>query len=118
MGQEDSFHCRSTPVSYQPGAHFSSECESDDSSISSASRVAGVEPVSVGGETYETTHVETRSVLGGGTSGTATHEEWRRRSDGLLLKRTAGSEADTSDAGGTHYSEQYTIRLLSVTPRR
>ncbi len=117
-GQEDAFDCHSTPVSVQPGSRFSSHCESEDSSISSSSRVLGVEPVSVGGESYDATHIETRSVLGGATTGTSKREEWRRRSDGLLLKRTAESEADTSDAGGSHYSESYTIRLLSVTPKR
>ncbi len=117
-GQEDSFHCRSAPVSTQPDSRFSSSCESDDSSISSTSRVIGVEPVSVGSETFDTTHVETRSVLEGKTSGSARRDEWRRRSDGLLLKRSAESEGDTSTAGGSHYSEQYTIELISTTPRR
>ena len=117
-GQEDSFHCHSTPVSGRPGSHFSSECESEDSSISSSSRVLGVESVSVGGEPYDATHIESRSVLGGETSGSSKHEEWRRRSDGLLLKRSAESEANTSKAGGSHYSEHYTIQLLSVTPQR
>jgi hypothetical protein len=117
-GQEDSFRCHSGPVSAQPGSHFSSSCKSDDSSISNASRVVRIERISVGGETFDTTHVQTRSVLGGKTSGTSRRDEWRRRSDGLLLRRSAENEGDTSAAGGSHYSERYTIELLSTTPRR
>jgi uncharacterized protein YaiE (UPF0345 family) len=117
-GQEDSFSCRSAPLSMRQGAHFSSSCESDDSSISSTSRVIGIESISVGDETYDTTHVETRSALEGKTSGSARRDEWRRRSDGLLLKRSAESEGDTSVAGGSHYGERYTIELLSTTPQR
>ena len=117
-GEEDAFRCHSTPVSTQPGSRFSSFCKSDDSSISSTSLVIGVEPISVGGETYDTTHVQTRSVLAGKTSGTSRRDEWRRRSDGLLLRRSADSEGDTSVAGGAHYSERYSIELLSTTPRR
>lgn len=117
-GQEDVFHCRSDAVSARPGAHFTSYCSSDDSSIDNTSRVIGIEEVAIGNESFVTTHVQTRSVFGGANSGTAQRDEWRRRSDGLLLRRSVKSEADTSQAGGTHYSERYTIRLLSTTPRR
>jgi hypothetical protein len=116
--QNDSLRCHSSPVSGRPGARFSGFCESDDFSISNRSRVVGVELVSVGEETFDATHVETRSVFGGESSGTAARGEWRRRSDGLLLRRSVESEADTNAGGGSHYSERYTIRLLSVTPRR
>jgi len=117
-GQKDAFHCRSTPVPRTPGGRFSSTCRSDDSSISTESRVVGVEPIRVGGKTFEATHVESRSRFGGRNSGTARRDEWRRRSDGLLLRRRVESEADTNRAGGTHYSERYTIRLLSTRPQR
>lgn len=117
-GQEDSFRCHSGPVPTEQGSHFSSFCRSDNSSISSTSRITGVERISVGDEAFDATHVETRSVLGGKTSGTSRRDEWRRRSDGLLLRRSAESEGDTSAGGGSHYSERYTIELLSTTPRR
>ncbi len=117
-GQEDSLRCRSTPVSGRPGARFSSFCESEDFSIANRSRVVGVERVSVGGETFDATHVETQSVFGGENSGTSRREEWRRRSDGLLLRRSVASEADTNAGGGSHYSERYTLQLLSTKPQR
>ncbi|HKB50968.1 MAG TPA: hypothetical protein VKC63_06020 [Solirubrobacterales bacterium] len=121
-GQEDSFHCHGISASgtstLRAGARFSSVCKSEDSSISTASRVVGVERVAVGAESFDAIRVESRSTLGGKTSGSAKREEWRRRSDGLLLRRSAESEADTSAGGGSHYSERYTLQLLSTKPRR
>lgn len=122
FGQEKSLRCHggapAGPQSLRPGARFSSFCKSNDSSVSSAARIVGVDRVSVGKETFDTLHIESRNVLEGDPSGTAKREEWRRRSDGLLLRRSSESDVDTSAGGGSHYTEQYTIRLLSATPRR
>jgi hypothetical protein len=121
VGQEDSFRCSGVPVGraqLRPGAHFASSCRSDDSSLSSVTRVVGIEMVSVGGKKIEATHSMSRSRLEGGTSGTGRREEWRRRSDGLLLRRTVSSDAESSGSGGTDYNESYTLQLLAVTPRR
>jgi hypothetical protein len=117
-GQKDSFRCRSDGASFKKGSRFTSSCKSEGSSISTASRVLGTGSVTVGGVAFDTTQIESRSVFGGENSGTAVRHEWRRRSDGLLLRRAVRSEADSNIAGGTHYSEQYAIRLLSTTPRR
>jgi len=120
FGQEESLRCHGeAPAgSLGPGARFSNLCKSGDSSISSSSRIVGVDRVSVGNETFDTLHIKTRNAVEGDPSGTAKREEWRRRSDGLLLRRSAESDVDTSAGGGSHYTEQYTIRLLSATPRR
>ena len=122
FGQEESLRCHGEapagPQSLRPGARFSSFCKSNDSSVSSAARVVGVARVSVGKETFDTLHIESRNVLEGDSSGTVKREEWRRRSDGLLLRRSAESDVDTSAGGGNHYTERYTIRLLSATPQR
>lgn len=116
--QEDSFHCHSGAASARAGARFASFCSSDESSISTKTRVLGGATVYVGGVAFDTTQIESQSVFGGENSGTAERREWRRRSDGLLLRRTVRSEADSDLAGGTHYTEHYTIRLLSTTPKR
>jgi hypothetical protein len=122
VGQENSFECRGASVSaaqLRPGARFSSSCASEGSSISSAVRIVGIEPVSVGGEKFDAIHSTSRSLLSGETTGKASRDEWRRRSDGLLLRRSADSDAETSGEGGdTHYSEHYTLQLLAVTPQR
>jgi hypothetical protein len=118
VGQKDSFHCHSDATSARIGSRFSSFCESDDSSISTTSHVVGTAKVYVGGVPYDATQVTSSSVLGGADSGSAQRREWRRRSDGLLLRRTVRSEADTSTAGGSHYTEHYAIKLLSTAPKR
>jgi len=118
VGQKDSFHCHSGATSAKAGASFTSFCESDDSSISTTTHVRAGEKVYVGGLAFDATPVESRSVFGGAESGSAVRREWRRRSDGLLLRRSVRSEADTSTAGGSHYTERYTIKLLSTTPKR
>lgn len=116
--QRDAFRCHGDATALKPGARLTSSCHSDSASISTTSHVLGRGNIVVGGVAYDTTQIDSRSVFGGENSGTALRREWRRRSDGLLLRRTVSSEADSSIAGGTHYSEQYTIRLLSTTPRR
>jgi hypothetical protein len=122
FGQEESLRCHGNapagPQSLQTGARFSNLCTADGSSISSASRIVGVDRVPVGDETFDALHIKTRNAVEGDPSGTATREEWRRRSDGLLLRRSAESDVDTSAGGGSHYTERYTIRLLSAKPRR
>lgn len=121
-GQEDSLRCHGDSASGTPtsrvGARFSSVCKSDSSSTSTALRIIGVEKVAVGDEAFDATRIESRSTLRGETSGFVKSEEWRRRSDGLLLRRSSENEADTSANGGAHYSERYTLRLLSTEPRR
>lgn len=122
FGQEEALRCRGeAPAGSQglrPGVRFYNLCKSDDSSISSSSRIVGVEPVPVGNETFGAFRIETRNIVEGDPSGTAKRTEWRRRSDGLLLRRSAESEVDTSAGGGSHYTERYTIRLLSTRPQR
>lgn len=122
FAQEDLFRCRG--ISMPPrqlqrvGARYSSSCESEDSLVSNASRVLGFETLAVAGEPFPAIHIETRSELEGEFTGTSRREEWRRRSDGLLLRRTVSSSTDTGAGGGTHYTEQYTIDLLNPEPRR
>jgi hypothetical protein len=122
VGQKDSLRCRggtgSESLVLEPGARFSSSCDADGFSISSAWRVVDFEPVAVGGDAFDAVHLESRSTFEGDNSGTARREEWRRRSDGLLLRLSSESDADSSAGGGSHYTEQYSLRLLAVTPRR
>jgi hypothetical protein len=119
--QEDSFRCRGTAMprsAVKAGASFTSSCHSDGSSVSTVSRVVGLGAVTVAGESHKAIQIESRSELEGEVSGTARREEWRRRSDGLLLRRSASASTDTGIGGGTHYTEQYKIELLETQPQR
>jgi hypothetical protein len=102
----------------KPGMGWTGHCETGDSSRESVFRVLGFEPVRVGDSSLEAVHTRTRLRLVGSYSGSASHEDWRRRRDGLLLRRrvrTDGFWAGTVDAD---YTERYEIRLRSVQPER
>lgn len=122
VAQDDSFHCDGDPVTIppraQPGFRFSGRCRSDDSTVVNDSRLAGFGPVHVGGKTFPAVHTITRSRIEGSSSGISRREDWRRRSDGLLLRRSAQSSVESDTLGGTHYAESYALRLLDTEPRR
>jgi hypothetical protein len=122
VGQDDSFRCHgdsiAIPSQARPGFHISVKCRSSDSTIVNRSRLVGFERFAVGGKTFPAVHTVTDSRIEGTQSGISRREDWRRRSDGLLLRRSAQSTADSDTLGGTHYVESYTLRLLDLEPRR
>lgn len=107
----------STRSSRQVGTRFSGRCEAKngDAAISD-SRVASIEKIEVGGKMYDAVHTISDVQLEGDVEGTAHREDWRRRSDGLLLRRKTSSEAKMSGTIGADYEESYTIQLQSVEP--
>jgi hypothetical protein len=119
--KEDTFECEggsvTDPASERAGASFESTCRSADSSVSSVSRVLGFEPVKIAARTFTAVHTLTESRIKGSSSGSFRREDWRRRSDGLLLRRSSQSVIDLDTAGGTHHTEAYTLRLLDPRPR-
>jgi hypothetical protein len=120
--REDTYHCRggapSRRLLRQLGTRFSSSCVSDSSRADSVSQVVGGEKVRVAGEAIDAIHTISSVVLDGNISGATTRDDWRRRSDGLLLQRAVGTQAKMSGTVDADYSERYTIKLLSVRPRR
>jgi hypothetical protein len=121
--QDEPFRCdggsTTGPAATRPGFRFSSNChDGDDATIASSSRVVGTTPVRVGDETFPAVHTVTDSHIEGTTSGISRREEWRRRSDGLLLRRSVQNSAEADIAGGVDYTESYTLRLLDTEPRR
>lgn len=122
-GREDEYTCSgdaaSTRSSRTPGTRFQGRCESGDgeNTVVSHSLVEGIEKVTVGGRRYDAVHTSTDVRLRGATEGTAERDDWRRRSDGLLLKRVSRNDVDLSGAIGGTYEESYTIELLSVEPK-
>jgi hypothetical protein len=120
--KRDSFRCGADsagdPSLERPGSRFSSSCRSSDSTVASHSRFLGFGRIPVGGQTFAAAHIVTDNRLEGASSGSSRLQDWRRRSDGLLLRRSAQTILDTDTAGGTHYAESYTLRLLSSRPKR
>jgi hypothetical protein len=119
--RESTYRCTGDAASNrsarQVGKRFKGRCVSKTgASATSTSLVEAIEKVDVGGGPYDAVHTVTDVKLEGDVTGTATREDWRRRSDGLLLRRVTGSEARMSGPIGADYSESYTIQLLSVDP--
>jgi hypothetical protein len=117
------YRCREPPrpiVGRQrPGMSWTGSCTSGDSSRKSVFRVLGVMPVGVGGRRYEAVHTRTRYSMLGGYTGSSGEEEWRRRGDGLLLRRVSWTDAHSGGAPvAADYRERYSLRLISTRPQR
>lgn len=120
--QESSYRCRGDKPSKRElrrvGTRFSSRCVSRSGAAESDSRVAEVEEVTVAGEPIEAVHTISNVVIDGEVSGSTRREDWRRRSDGLLLRREVEVDGRRSGTIDADYAESYEIELLSVEPRR
>lgn len=120
--QEDAFSCRGPagvqPSKLRPRAHFEDSCQSDDTTLRTSSRLLGREKVMVGGHGYMAAHILGRARLQGATSGVSVRQDWRRLSDGLLLRRVVGGSTESGTAGGTDYHEHYRLHLLDAQPQR
>ena len=117
------YTCTGDPASKrssrQVGKTFHGRCESDegDSGVSET-LVEGIEKVDVGGKSFPAVHTSSHVKLDGQVAGTAKRDDWRRRSDGLLLRRVTSSDAKLSGTIDADYHESYSLQLLSVTPRQ
>ncbi len=102
----------------QPGMRWAFHCEDDEASAENVTRVIGVEKLEVDGRSVDA--VRSRSIISleGEVSGTDRREEWRRRSDGLLLRRTDDVNTSLDILGGADYEERYSLDLISAQPQR
>lgn len=102
----------------RPGMEWTFECVADEASARNTSRVIAVEKFEVGGQIYDAVRTKATITLKGEVSGTDRREEWRRRSDGLLLRRVDDIEADLDILGGASYDERYSLSLVAPEPER
>jgi hypothetical protein len=121
--RESTYTCTGDPASKrsarQVGKTFHGRCESDEGDTAiSKSLIKAVEKVDVGDRSYDAVHTTTEVKLEGHVTGTAERDDWRRRSDGLLLRRVTSSDAHMSGTIDADYTESYRIELLSVNPRQ
>jgi hypothetical protein len=117
-----SYACRGDDIpvaaDQRPGVGWTFECVADGASATNVSRVVAIEELEVGGQAYDAVHSRSKITLEGEVSGTDRREEWRRRSDGLLLRRVDDIEANLDIIGGASYEEHYSLSLLSSEPER
>lgn len=103
----------------RPGMSWTGSCSSGEGSRKSSFRVLGVAPVRIDGRRFEAVHTRTRYTMLGGYTGSSGEEEWRRRADGLLLRRVSWTDAHSGGAPvAADYREHYSLRLISTRPRR
>jgi len=116
------FSCQGGATPYTPGLRvgmrWNTACTSEDSSVTNEVEVVGMETVRVAGREIPAVHVSSDTTLEGDPEGTAGQDSWLRRSDGLLLRRTASSDAQVETAGGGRFRENYELELISTRPKR
>jgi hypothetical protein len=95
-----------------------SRCASGGDLISNTGKLIGTESVEVGGRSFSAFHVRTDIAISGSNSGAGRSDEWRRRSDNLLLKKEVSTDASFTEEGGGNYGERYSLLLLSTSPQR
>ena len=120
--QEDRFTCDGrtslSPSNGRPGQNLRAACTSVTASALHEMEVVGLPRMSVDGEGVEAVHLAGTSTSRGSISGSMRVEEWRRRGDGLLLRRRVRGSFSTDLHGGIDYDESYLIGLISLRPER
>ena len=120
--QEDSFDCSglsAVSVAKDPPRRPTVEvCRSSATVVASRLQAPRAVRMEVAGEEVAAVRIEGTTTAAGESVGSVKFSEWRRRSDGLLLRRTSSRAIDSSANGGFHYEEGYSIELLSLSPER
>lgn len=117
--KEASYRCRGSVAAGRGiGARFRHRCGGPDGSATSVSEVTAKADLMVDGKAIPAVRIDTRVALRGEIDGTTVRVDWRRRADGLLLRRVADTAARVSGAVGADYSEHYAMHLLSPVPER
>lgn len=109
---------RPGPTKLRPGMEWRGHCATNDSSRESRFRVLGFQRVRVGDRSFAAVHTLTRLRMLGTYSGSASQEDWRRRSDGLLLRRISRTHGSLGGTVSADYAESYEIRILTLHPSR
>jgi hypothetical protein len=100
------------------GLSWKINCSGEAGSLRISSRVVATGAVEVDGQRLAAVRIRSRAVAGGDSAGVSVQSDWRRRSDGLLLRRSVSTEASVEVLGGGSYGEHYLLELLSAAPRR
>lgn len=106
------------PEDAEPGDTWPTSCRAAETELLGTASVMGIEERTVAGAPVETIHVRITEDAGGGSDGPSSDDYWWRTSDGLLVERS--STVDTrsdSPVGTATYSERFTLRLVTPTPR-
>lgn len=122
VSQEDRFTCDGrSPLAasnLSPGRGLRATCRSAGASVLHEMEAVGFTRMRVAGETVGAVHLTGTSSARGESPGSMRIGEWRRRADGLLLRRRVRGSFSTDSHGGADYEESYLISLISLRPER
>jgi hypothetical protein len=105
------YSCRPLPVA-------ETRCSSASGSVSYSTRRGPTGTVNIAGQRFRAVHLQAHAVFSGESAGSGSIEEWRRASDGLLLRKRVSISAEVASAGGGEYGEHYQLELLTPHPTR
>jgi hypothetical protein len=108
------------PRKFVHGAVYPFRCSTRRGSETGDVRILGRATIKIGSKFVRDVHARTTlSIHGGGTGGTETINWWLNAANSLPLRITMRSRTSRSlFVGRVHYSEDFTLRLLSLRPRR
>jgi hypothetical protein len=107
------------PAQIEAGFRWTDRCRARQTTAVARGEVIGIERVTVAGTRVPAVHLRVRTRLGGDVRGSYTMDSWLRRTDGLLLRRTFGSDSRVKAiVGAVPAHEEYELRLRSLQPRQ
>lgn len=122
ISNDQDFRCDAGYVLFpddpEVGDTWTTACESHDTRLTGTSTVVTLEERTVGGEQVETLHLQVSEQAAGGDVGPSRDDYWLRTTDGLLIERESTVETRSDSPVGTAtYTERFSLRLTSLTPR-
>ena len=119
--QRRAYRCSGRPVprpaAIPAGFRWTDRCRARRTTAVARGEVVGVERVTVARTRVAAVHLRVRTRLGGDVRGAYTMDSWLRRTDGLLLRRTFGSDSRVQAiVGAVPAHEEYELRLRSLQP--
>jgi len=124
VGQDDvtKWRCEAAawlPGSADPGASSRVSCTSSDSAQSGTTTVVGEEQLRVGTADVDVVHLRIDTLESGGARGPTVEQRWLERDTGLPVRVDYRvSTRNPSPIGDVRFDERYTLRLVSLAPRR
>lgn len=124
VGQDDvtEWRCEAAPWlpgSVVPDASSKVSCTSSDSAQNGTTTVVGEEQLRVGTADVDVVHLRVDTLESGGARGPTVEQRWLERETGLPVRIDYRvSTLNPSPIGDVRFEERYTLRLVSLEPRR
>jgi hypothetical protein len=124
VGRDDVTQWRCEAAAWLPrtvatGATSSLRCTSADSAQRGTTTVVGEETLRVGTADVDVVHLRVETLESGGARGPTLEQRWLERDTGLPVRIAYRvTTLNPSPIGDVRFEERYTLRLVSLEPRR